>query len=107
MADQNKERERDELHRAIWAIANDLRGSIDGWDFKAYVLGMMFYRYISSRNTLTSNNKARASRTSITSTSAMMPPSSLGTLSFKPKASLLSPQNCSAMFMQRPLRTRI
>ena len=47
MADITKEQERDELHRAIWAIADELRGSVDGWDFKSYVLGMMFYRYIS------------------------------------------------------------
>ena len=36
-----------ELHRAIWALANELRGSVDGWDFKQYVLGTLFYRYIS------------------------------------------------------------
>lgn len=42
-----KEQERTELHRTIWNIANDLRGSVDGWDFKQYVLGMLFYRYIS------------------------------------------------------------
>lgn len=47
MADNKKEKERAELHRTIWQIANDLRGSIDGWDFKQYVLGMLFYRYIS------------------------------------------------------------
>mgnify|MGYP000704261774 FL=1 len=47
MADIKKEQEREELHKAIWNIANDLRGSIDGWDFKQYVLGIMFYRYIS------------------------------------------------------------
>lgn len=47
MADNRKEQERAELHRAIWNIANDLRGSVDGWDFKQYVLGMLFYRYIS------------------------------------------------------------
>lgn len=47
MADVRKEQERDELHRAIWAIADELRGSVDGWDFNSYVLGMMFYRYIS------------------------------------------------------------
>ena len=51
MADIKKEQERDELHRAIWAIADELRGSIDGWDFKSYVLGMMFYRYISENLT--------------------------------------------------------
>lgn len=42
-----KEQERDELDRAIWAIADELRGAVDGWDFKNYVLGTMFYRYIS------------------------------------------------------------
>ena len=48
MIDSNvKEQERAELHRTIWGIANDLRGSVDGWDFKQYVLGMLFYRYIS------------------------------------------------------------
>lgn len=43
----SKEQERAELHRIIWQIANDLRGSVDGWDFKQYVLGMLFYRFIS------------------------------------------------------------
>lgn len=47
MVDNRKETERAELHRTIWNIANDLRGSVDGWDFKQYVLGMLFYRYIS------------------------------------------------------------
>lgn len=42
-----KEIERAELHKTIWRIANDLRGSVDGWDFKSYVLGMLFYRFIS------------------------------------------------------------
>ena len=51
MSDIRKEQERDELHRAIWAIADELRGSVDGWDFKSYVLGMMFYRYISENLT--------------------------------------------------------
>lgn len=47
----SNKREREELHRAIWSIANDLRGSVDGWDFKQYVLGMLFYRYISENIT--------------------------------------------------------
>ena len=51
MADIKKEQEREELHRAIWAIADELRGSVDGWDFKSYVLGTMFYRYISENLT--------------------------------------------------------
>lgn len=49
--DNRKEQERAELHRAIWAIADDLRGAVDGWDFKSYVLGAMFYRYISENFT--------------------------------------------------------
>lgn len=51
MIDTKKEKEREELHRAIWAIADELRGAVDGWDFKNYVLGTMFYRYISENLT--------------------------------------------------------
>ena len=50
MNNQNK-REREELHKKIWSIADDLRGSVDGWDFKQYILGIMFYRYISENIT--------------------------------------------------------
>ena len=60
MADTKKEQERDELHKAIWGIADDLRGSVDGWDFKQYVLGMMFYRYISENLTNYINDGERA-----------------------------------------------
>lgn len=49
--DTKKDQEREELHRAIWAIADELRGAVDGWDFKNYVLGTMFYRYISENLT--------------------------------------------------------
>lgn len=51
MVDNKKEQEREELHKAIWNVANGLRGSVDGWDFKQYVLGFMFYRYISENIT--------------------------------------------------------
>ncbi len=47
MAPTTREGQRAELHKTIWRIANDLRGSVDGWDFKSYVLGMLFYRFIS------------------------------------------------------------
>ncbi len=50
-SNRTKEQERSELHRAIWQIATDLRGSVDGWDFKQYVLGMLFYRFISENLT--------------------------------------------------------
>ena len=55
----NKETERAELHKTIWRIANDLRGSIDGWDFKSYVLGMLFYRFISENLTGYLNEQER------------------------------------------------
>ena len=49
--DSKKEQERNEVHKTIWAIADDLRGAVDGWDFKQYILGIMFYRYISENIT--------------------------------------------------------
>ncbi|AZQ77830.1 type I restriction-modification system subunit M [Flaviflexus ciconiae] len=51
MVPTTKEAQRTELHKTIWRIANDLRGSVDGWDFKSYVLGMLFYRFISENLT--------------------------------------------------------
>ncbi len=51
MAPTTKEAQRAELHKTIWRIANDLRGSVDGWDFKSYVLGMLFYRFVSENLT--------------------------------------------------------
>ncbi|GAB98497.1 type I restriction enzyme M protein [Gordonia namibiensis NBRC 108229] len=51
MSPSSKEAQRAELHKTIWRIANDLRGSVDGWDFKTYVLGMLFYRFISENLT--------------------------------------------------------
>ncbi len=56
---KNKETERAELHKTIWRIANDLRGSVDGWDFKSYVLGMLFYRFISENLTAYLNTLER------------------------------------------------
>jgi type I restriction enzyme M protein len=59
MAPTTKEAQRAELHKTIWQIANDLRGSVDGWDFKAYVLGMLFYRFISENLTAYINRSER------------------------------------------------
>lgn len=42
-----RQQQRAALQRQIWAIANDVRGAVDGWDFKQYVLGTLFYRFIS------------------------------------------------------------
>lgn len=62
MSDNRKEQEQEraELHRTIWSIANDLRGSVDGWDFKQYVLVMLFYRYISENLTTYINDGEHA-----------------------------------------------
>jgi type I restriction enzyme M protein len=59
MTPTTKEAQRAELHRTIWRIANDLRGSVDGWDFKTYVLGMLFYRFISENLTAYLNEHER------------------------------------------------
>lgn len=48
--------QRKELHKTIWRIANELRGAVDGWEFKSYVLGTLFYRYISESICLYINN---------------------------------------------------
>jgi len=56
---QTKESQRAELHKTIWRIANDLRGSVDGWDFKSYVLGILFYRFISENLTAYLNEDER------------------------------------------------
>jgi type I restriction enzyme M protein len=56
----SREQQRAELHRTIWKIANDLRGSVDGWDFKQYVLGMLFYRFISENITDYLNKKVHS-----------------------------------------------
>jgi type I restriction enzyme M protein len=55
----NREQERAELYKTIWQIANDLRGSVDGWDFKQYVLGFLFYRFISENLTHYINEQER------------------------------------------------
>jgi type I restriction enzyme M protein len=54
-----REIERAELHKTIWRLANELRGSIDGWDFKSYVLGMLFYRFISENLVAYLNDQER------------------------------------------------
>ncbi|MCA0252984.1 MAG: type I restriction-modification system subunit M [Actinobacteria bacterium] len=59
MPPTTKEAQRAELHRTIWRIANDLRGSVDGWDFKSYVLGILFYRFISENLTAYINEGER------------------------------------------------
>lgn len=47
----NGSTQRSELHRKIWSIADDVRGAVDGWDFKQYILGILFYRFISENMT--------------------------------------------------------
>lgn len=52
--------QKQELFKAIWATAEDLRNSVDGWDFKSYVLGILFYRFISENITNYINQMQRA-----------------------------------------------
>ncbi len=59
MVDTKKEQERSALHSTIWRIANDMRGSVDGWDFKHYVLGILFYRFISENLSLYINKNQK------------------------------------------------
>ncbi len=61
-SNKTKEQERAQLHKTIWQIANDLRGSVDGWDFKQYVLGILFYRFISENLTNYINTDERRGR---------------------------------------------
>lgn len=59
-----KSSQQNELHKTIWKIATELRGSIHGWDFKEYVLGIMFYRYISENLTNYLNTNERETNAS-------------------------------------------
>ena len=43
--------QREQLQSQIWKIANEVRGAVDGWDFKQFVLGTLFYRFISENFT--------------------------------------------------------
>jgi len=52
--------ERAELHRQIWAIADDLRGAVNGWNFMSYVLGTLFYRFLSEKIELKMNGNERS-----------------------------------------------
>ena len=61
MADSKKEQERQAIHNTIWQIANEMRGAVDGWDFKQYVLGALFYRFISENlSTYINENQKKA-----------------------------------------------
>ncbi len=60
MTTATRDSQRAELHKTIWRIANDLRGSVDGWDFKSYVLGTLFYRFISENLTAYINAQEQA-----------------------------------------------
>lgn len=54
--ENNETAQRAELYRKIWSIADDVRGAVDGWDFKQYILGILFYRFISENITEFFNN---------------------------------------------------
>ena len=58
--DKARESESESIRKEIWKIADELRGAVDGWDFKSYVLGAMFYRYISENICDYINNSERS-----------------------------------------------
>lgn len=59
LIDSKKEQERAALHKMIWDLANELRGAVSGWDFKQYILGILFYRFISENITEYINSSER------------------------------------------------
>ena len=75
MTDNRKEQEREELHRTIWNIANDLRGSVDGWDFKQYVLGNAVLPLYFGKLLQTTSTQASARPAMPTSTTPSCPTS--------------------------------
>lgn len=100
MSDNKREQERTELYRTIWALANELRGSVDGWDFKQYVLGMLFYRYI-SENLTTYLNKGEWEAGNIDFDYAKISDEEALRVKMiwcKKKASLFYPANCLEIY---------
>ena len=109
MVDTKKEQERDELHRAIWAIADELRGAVDGWDFKNYVLGTMFYRYISENlcNYINSGELMQVTLDLILRKYQMRMQKKLEKDWLKKKDSSFCPVSCSAMYVRMLRMTKI
>lgn len=108
MTDIKKEQEREELHRAIWAIADELRGAVDGWDFKNYVLGTMFYRFISEDLT-NYINQMRLKQVMLTLIMLRCPTRMQrkpAKVLSKKRAFLCCPANSSAMFVLMQPMTR-
>lgn len=99
-----KEQERAELHRVIWQIANDLRGSVDGWDFKSYVLGILFYRFISENITAYINKLQKESGIADYDLpkKLMKTPKQPENTPFLPKVFSFCPVNCFKMYRRKP-----
>ncbi len=109
MADVKKDQERDELFRRIYKIANDLvhAGHVAEWDFKSYVLGTMFYRYISENFTAYINEGEHAAgNKDFDYAKWLTPMRSLPEKGWCRKRAFSScPRSCSAMFS--PVRIRM
>ena len=109
VAPTTKEGQRAELHKTIWRIANDLRGSVDGWDFKSYVLGMLFYRFISENLTAYLNEQERAAgqpRLRLRQAQRHRTPSSAAKRRSRRRASTSSRASCSSTSASGPATTR-
>lgn len=107
MADVKKDQERDELFRRIYKIATDLvhAGHVAEWDFKSYVLGTMFYRYISENFTAYINEgEYAAGNKNFDYAKCRTPRRRRREGLVQEKAFSFCPRSCSAMFL--PVRTR-
>ncbi|MEQ9247956.1 MAG: type I restriction-modification system subunit M N-terminal domain-containing protein [Nitratireductor sp.] len=94
------EEQRAALQRSIWGIANDVRGSVDGWDFKQYVLGTLFYRFI-SENFAAYIGRMRRASTMLNYPTMSSPMTSRMTPS-RPRVILSIPASCSPMSRKTP-----
>lgn len=111
MADLKKDQEREELFRTIYKIATDLvhAGHVSEWDFKSYVLGTMFYRYISENFTAYINAGEHAAG-NVDFDYAKMSDAEAETAReglVQEKASLSCLPNCSVMFLLALTRMKI
>ena len=109
MSDNKREQERAGLYKSIWAIANDLRGSVDGWDFKNYVLTTLFYRYISENLTNYINKGEREAGETNFDYAQLSDEEAEGARDelVEEKGSSFCRQNSSAMWWQEPSKIQI
>ena len=93
------------LQRQIWAIANDVRGSVDGWDFKQYVLGTLFYRFISEN--FASYIEGGDESINYASLAMTLSPTTSKTMPLRPKATSSTPASYLLTSPKAPIKTKV